>query len=677
MSGVHGESPRTNRLIRETSPYLLQHAHNPVDWFPWGEEAFAKARSENKPIFLSIGYAACHWCHVMERESFNDEQLASYLNAHFVPIKVDREERPDVDGIYITALLAINGQAGWPASLFLWPDLRPFAGGTYFPPEPRQGMSSFLEILMHVHQIWQNDRASLDVAGNQLRDAIANPNSMPGPEPGNSGFRRAVHALVARVDAQHGGFSSGQKFPQCPQLELLLLGASEKVAQAHERLRLTLNAIDAGGLQDHLGGGFHRYCVDREWTVPHFEKMLFDNAQLLRIFVRSSSIALSLGDREASRADLRVVRDTAHYLLRDLFDKTGLVWSSEDADDPGGEGHFYTFTAEEARTILGDGPLPYGISTHGNFENGRNVLTARTGRPSKATRERLLEARNRRKRPAIDTKHVVAWNGLALGALAEAGRLFGSDDWISAAKRCANAVLASRTETGLLPRLVGGNAPGILEDQAFVADALLDLYQADPGNPGWLEAAANLAEAALHHFWDAEQGGFFQTQDRPDLLVRRKELQDGAEPSGAGRMAEVLRRLELCGHSSVSSPLRQQLAICGGFMERHGFATPELWGVARGIAAQPRTLVIAGAADHPITQQFLMVWNRTWRPHAMVGIADPRLAARFPWFDQRSTGPNGAPIAYLCRQSICERPIFRPEDLAAALGTSPVGRTHP
>ncbi|MBA2322313.1 MAG: thioredoxin domain-containing protein, partial [Deltaproteobacteria bacterium] len=427
----------TNRLGAETSAYLRQHAGNPVDWMPWGDEAFARARAEDRPVFLSIGYAACHWCHVMERESFSDPAIAAVLNARFVCIKVDREERPDVDAIYIAALLELQGKAGWPATLFLLPDRRPFTGATYLPPVSRFGLPSLPDVCERIAAMWKSDRDTLLGAADMLRKALYEEPS-ESPEVAWDGYRRAVATLVTLHDDAHGGFGTGSKFPQVPELELLLLAAADELPGVADVLRNTLIAMDRGGLQDALGGGFHRYCVDRAWTVPHFEKMLYDNAQLVRLYARASSWLQRLG-RDASdevKGAIRVVRDAIGWMETSLRVSGGAFAASFDADDPGGEGAFYTWTPDEIRAVLGDVPMPYGVRPEGNFE-GRTVLNTRSGVPPRSVRDALLRARAARPAPPRDDKQVVAWNGLAIGALAEAGRLFGQEAWVELAAAVA------------------------------------------------------------------------------------------------------------------------------------------------------------------------------------------------------------------------------------------------
>ncbi len=662
----------TNRLVHEASPYLRQHAHNPVDWYPWGEAAFQRARDEDKPILLSIGYAACHWCHVMEHESFEDPDAAALLNEGFVAIKVDREERPDVDAIYIEALSALAGHAGWPANLFLLPDLRPFAGGTYMPPAPRYGLPSFVEVLGRVRQFWTQRRGEIDGLGDRLVEAIGRGFPRADVPLGRDGYTRAVADRVAREDTAHGGLAGGQKFPQTPTVELLLLGAHDGLPGAREALASSVGAFVKGGLYDPLGGGFHRYCVDAAWTVPHFEKMLYDNAQLLRVLARASSV-LAPSDPALAARCVRAVRETVSYLFNDLSDPSGLFVSSEDADDPGGEGYFYTFTAAEACAALGDTALPYGIAEAGNFEHGRTVLSTWAGRPSERTRQALRRARDARARPPVDDKRVVAWNGLAIGALAEAGRLLGFDAWVARAARAADVLLAAIAADGEVRRLPGGAAPGTLEDHAFLADGLLDLFQARPSELRWLAAARDLAARALDMLADPA-GGLFQAAARPDLIVRRKDFQDGAEPSGNGRMADVLRRLAAYG-APLEGPLDALLDAASGLMTRAPVATPELWRVVRALAAEPTDpsgpleLVIVGPPDHPEALTMQRAWDRRWRPQgvlAMVRPGDP-VAATWPLFAERPAAPDGAPLAYLCRRGVCLAPVATADALEALL----------
>ncbi len=650
-----------NRLIHETSPYLRQHAHNPVDWHPWGSEAFELARATNRPILLSIGYAACHWCHVMERESFEDEAVAAVLNAHFVPIKVDREERPAVDAIYIEALQHMQGHAGWPANLFLRPDLTPFAGATYLPPEPRRGQPSFTQVLERIHQLWAADPDRIDQVAGMLLTALDSSVEPTAEAPTQAVYATSVAAFAELHDRAHGGLGTGQKFPQTPVYELLLLAAADNLPGAHVVVEHSLDAMARRGLRDHLGGGFHRYCVDRAWTVPHFEKMLYDNAQLLRVYARAASL---WRERRASMADawVNVCRDTVSYLMRDLRHPDGGFMASEDADDPGGEGHFYTFTPSEAREVLGDdAPLPYGITDAGNFEEGRTVLHVERHWPVPRVRYALQEARNQRPRPPLDDKRVVAWNGLTVGALAEAGRLLGFDDWISAAAATAELLLAARDAQGLLPRLLGSDMAGTLTDQAFVADGLIDLYQARPHEIRWLDAAVDIAKATIEHL-GAPGGGFYEAPDRDDLIVRKKPMLDGAEPSGNGRMAQVLARLGMYG-VDLGTVLEDTLQAASGWMGVAPRGVPELAAVLRSIAgppdSAPQEVVLAGNPDDPRLQQMLRRYNQRWRPWSVVAVLPPGsdAAERFALFEGRVPAAGDAPRAYVCRRGACQLPV--------------------
>jgi len=661
LQGASTPPAWTNRLAGESSPYLLQHAHNPVDWYPWGEEAFARARAADRPILLSIGYAACHWCHVMEHESFSDPHVAAYLNEHFVAIKVDREERPDVDALYIEALSALQGHAGWPANLFLLPDLRPFAGATYLPPRDRYGMPSFRAVLQRIHDLWTTRRADIAQAGDQVAGILGHTLPKSGAALDREGYDHAVAQLVAAQDPRHGGLGGQQKFPQTPTCELLLLGAHDALPGARDAMVRALQAMRRGGLYDHLGGGFHRYCVDPAWTVPHFEKMLYDNAQLLRLYARAAAWLAPL-DPEEANACVRVARETVQYLRADLATGDGLFWSSEDADDPGGEGFFYTFTAAQARAVLREGPLPYGITEEGNFEHGRTVLSTPKGRPPEPVRQALLAVRNRRPRPALDRKRVTAWNGLALGALAEAGRLLGFDEWVDTAATCADALLSAIEADGAVRRIPAGDAEGTLADHADLADGLLDLFQARPDEIRWLDAALAITRRAIDALADPE-GGFFQARERPDLIARRKDFQDGAEPSGNGRMAEVLRRLLAYGADLDRAWLDRLLEAGSGLMERAPQAAPELWGVVRALAARPSEgpleLVIAGEPTHPDTLAMRRAWNRRWRRQGVLAVLPPGsdAADRYTLLQDRPAGPEGAPLAYVCRHGVCAMPV--------------------
>jgi len=562
-----------NRLASETSPYLLQHADNPVDWYPWGPEAFERAREEDKPIFLSVGYSACHWCHVMERESFDDVPTAMLLNDNFVPVKVDREERPDIDAIYMDAVHAISGRGGWPMSVFLTPDGEPFYAGTYFPKEPRQGMPSFKEVLDQLADVWETERdevleaaARVTARVRSARDAMA---SSAGTAPlGAETLHDAVARIAHEFDEEHGGWGGPPKFPQ-PLVVGFLLKRYEQTGDGR-LMRMaseTLDAMARGGIHDHLGGGFHRYAVDLRWRVPHFEKMLTDNALLARAYLT----ARELGARPDSYE--RVATGTLDYLLREMAGPAGGFFTAQDADSEGEEGRYFVWTAEQIAEALADLPeaagggtdlflRAYGVTPEGDFEGGTTVLhqpttlaelAAETGVPPEGLetllapmRARLLRARERRERPARDEKVLAGPNGLALGAFAHAARALGRDDYRTAAERCGEFLLSEMiTPEGRVYRSwTRGHARlnGYLEDYANVADGMLELYETT-ADDRWALAAAGLADAIIEHFSDPA-GGFFDTSDdHEELIIRPKGLQDGAVPSGGAMAAGVMLRL--------------------------------------------------------------------------------------------------------------------------------------
>jgi len=561
----------SNRLAGETSPYLLQHAENPVDWYPWGPEAFERARTEGKPIFLSVGYSACHWCHVMEHESFDDLPTALLLNTNFVPVKVDREERPDVDAVYMDAVHAIAGRGGWPMSVFLTPDGEPFYAGTYFPKDGRQGMPSFKEVLDQLSALWDAQRSEVLEAASRLtadmrrsRDALS---SDGGALPGAETLHEAALRISHEFDEDDGGWGGPPKFPQAMIVEFLLRRYRQNDDGGLMRMASeTLDAMARGGIYDHLGGGFHRYATDLHWQVPHFEKMLTDNAMLARVYLT----AWELTGRDDYR---RVATGTLDYLLREMADPAGGFYSAQDADTEGEEGRFFVWTPEEITAVLQGTPEAgdddtalflevYGVTAEGNFEDGRTVLhmpalaaevAGRTGIGADELEERLapmrarlFEAREKRVRPARDDKVLAGWNGLALGAFAHAARVLDRADYRFAAERCGEFLLAGMlTPEGRVYRSwKDGRATlnGYLEDYANVADGMLELFETT-GDDRWALAAAGLADAIIEHFSDPA-GGFFDTSDdHEQLIIRPKVVQDGAVPSGGSMAASVLLRL--------------------------------------------------------------------------------------------------------------------------------------
>jgi uncharacterized protein YyaL (SSP411 family) len=594
------DAPRfTNRLAREKSPYLLQHAHNPVDWYPWGEEAFAAARGENKPIFLSVGYSACHWCHVMERESFEDEEAARLLNEHFIPVKVDREERPDVDEVYMTAVQMMTQHGGWPMSVFLTPDGRPFYGGTYFPPEDRHGRPGFKTLLRELAAAYTGRRDEVErVAGQLAEDLEQATRQRPVAGPGgpidpDALLRRAVAELQQRFDEKEGGFGGAPKFPPHHALALLLEAARRGRSDPgpSRMLTRTLDKMALGGIYDHIGGGFHRYSTDAVWLLPHFEKMLYDNALLARVYA-------SAFQATGQAAYARIARETCDWVLRDMTDAAGGFHAALDADSEGEEGKYYVWTLAEVNEALGEAGGA-AFATRYNLLPGGNFRDEATGRPAGTNiphlsgpeppaelapeladaRAKLLARRQARVPPGKDDKVITSWNGLMIGGLAQAGKALGEERYLEAAIRAADFCLTTLRPNGrLLRRYRDGEAAfdAYLEDYAFLADGLLDLHDAT-GDARWADAARGLAGTLLAEFWDAEDGGFFFTgAGHETLIARSKDLFDGALPSPNGVAARVLARLgALPGGETYQAKAREMLSAFHGVLQRvpHGTQT--------------------------------------------------------------------------------------------------------
>jgi uncharacterized protein YyaL (SSP411 family) len=556
-----------NHLIHENSPYLLQHANNPVDWYPWGEEALNKSRTENKPIFLSIGYAACHWCHVMEHESFEDPETAAIMNENFVSIKVDREERPDLDSIYMQATTAMTGSGGWPMSVFLTPDLRPFYAGTYFPPVPRYNMPSFKEVLSSLAKAWQQDRQEVDRVGNQVVQYIKPQELTSGAKETftDESLEAATKALLDAYDWGNGGWGAAPKFPQPMTIDFLLRRALSNSAQREQALKAVvhvLNGMARGGMYDVVGGGFARYSVDNFWRVPHFEKMLYDNAQLALVYLHGYLLTKDVRFRQ-------ICEETLDFILRELTHEQGGFYSSLDADSEGEEGKFYVWRLDELENALGEDfdffKAAYGITPQGNWEGkivlqralddaslaARSNMDLETARAKLAEAHRkLLQVRNTRVRPATDDKILVMWNALALAAFAEAARYLGRKDYLDAAIRNADFLLGHLyVDDRLLRSWRDGKAKhnAYLEDYAALILALLSLYQSDL-DAKWYSTALKLADEMVQHFSDPK-GGFFDTRDdHESLLVRPKDIQDNATPSGSALAVTALLELSAYGH---------------------------------------------------------------------------------------------------------------------------------
>jgi len=698
----------TNRLAREKSPYLLQHAHNPVDWYPWGEEAFETAARENKPIFLSIGYSTCHWCHVMERESFENEGVAQLLNQYFVSIKVDREERPDVDRVYMLFVQASTGSGGWPMSVWLTPDRKPFYGGTYFPPDNRYGRPGFPAILQNLARAWQEDRDRIEESGvkvlEQLRQRARSSGDAPNQEvAGKEALDTAFHVFRRMFDSRLGGFGGAPKFPR-PSIYNFLLryhaaGGSE---EAMEMVLLTLREMAKGGMHDQLGGGFHRYSVDERWFVPHFEKMLYDQAQLAVSYLEAFQIT-----RDGQYAT--VARDILSYVLRDLTDAGGGFYSAEDADsaaDPArphdkSEGAFYLWSREEIEDALGPRDASifsfhYGVEASGNVEEdphgefrGRNILyeahtleeTAAEAEVSiddvraalKKASPRLLEIRSTRPRPQRDGKILSSWNGMMISAFAKGAQILNEPGYADAARGAANFLrtrLWDQERQVLRRRYCGGEAAvdGFLDDYAFAALALLDLYETsfEEGDLNW---AIRLAERAMELFEDRENGAFFSTgttlsEAGGGLVLRLKDDYDGAEPSGNSGMALLLLRLaRMTGRADFRDAAERTLRAFSSRLKSAGAGIPQMLAAHSFALARPMEIVLAGPMEDPAMRDMLGVIRRHFLPNAVLlrnKVVGPAMPAA-----------GGRPTVYVCENYACRLPVTDAHQLEELLDQFP------
>ena len=699
LAGGAHETRRANRLVHEKSPYLRQHAYNPVDWYPWGEEAFARARAEDKPIFLSIGYSTCHWCHVMERESFEDDSIAAVLNRGFVCIKVDREERPDVDRVYMSAMQAFGLGGGWPLNVFLTPDLEPFYGGTYFPPRSLPGRPGLLELLPRVAEAWRTRRAELVASGARVFAAL---DSLAAPPPGAAaaGYGTLADAcerhLERACDAAHGGFGGAPKFPSTANLDFLLRRSARDPA-AHARARdmalRQLDAMAAGGIHDVLGGGFHRYATDAEWLVPHFEKMLYDQALIADACL--DAVAPAPDPRRAE-----VARGVFAYVARDLTSPAGAFYSAEDADSDGGEGRFYVWTPAQLAAALGadDARLfayAYGVTPQGNFEHGASVLhaahpaadvakafglgEAETGRRLAGARATLLAARDARPRPRRDDKVIAAWNGLMIAACAHGARVLGDPALAAQGVRAATfawdslRVAGADGADGLRRRWCDGEAAGEgqLDDYAFLARGFLELFGATH-DPVWLARAEALARGMLARFWDARDGGFFESPaGDASVRVRMKDGYDGAEPAGNSIAVEVLLRLaSLLDRPEWHERAGRTLDYYARRLADAPWAMPRML-VAMDLASRPgRQVVIAGARAAADTRALVAEFDREARPGDELVVVDDgdraALAALAP-FTASLRPQGGRATAYVCVDRACRLPVSDPVAFAAQL----------
>jgi uncharacterized protein YyaL (SSP411 family) len=654
----HEKEPTVNRLADETSPYLLQHKDNPVDWYPWGDEALERAKREDKPILVSIGYSACHWCHVMERESFEDPDVASVMNDLFVCIKVDREERPDVDAIYMEAVQLMTGHGGWPLNAFLTPDGVPFYAGTYFPPEPRHQMPSWRNVLEGVARGWDEQRDDIVGGSQRIVDRLNATAAMEAPagDLDPEVIAAALTATKRRYDADNGGWGGAPKFPAASVVEFLLRRGEREMA-LH-----TLRRMAGGGMYDQVGGGFSRYSVDAQWLVPHFEKMLYDNALLARAYLHAFQVS---GEPFFER----VCRETLDWALRDLRQEEGGFASALDADSEGVEGKFYVWTLDEVRDVLGpdaDTAIAYfGMTEAGNFE-GANIPVRATADPENlaALKERLRVAREQRVWPGLDDKRLTAWNALMISALADAGAALPEPRYLEAATAAAHFVLRElRDEQGWLLRTYNHGTAHLnayLEDHAFLLEALLTLYEAT-FDPRWFTEARALADQILERFSDPERGGFFSTaSDHEALIARRKDVDDAPTPSGGAAAAFGLLRLaRLTGEARYEDAAIGQLKLLHHLAPAHPGAFGHLLQAVDFALADVREVALVGDEREPLER----VVRETFRPNVVLagGAADgvPLLEGREP--------VDGRAAAYVCERFTCRRPVTEPDELRALL----------
>ena len=678
-----------NRLINETSPYLLQHADNPVDWYPWGEEALARAKEEDRPIMLSIGYSACHWCHVMEHESFENPSIAQVMNENFISIKVDREERPDLDSIYMQAVVASTGRGGWPMTVFLTPDGKPFYSGTYFPPEDRHGMPGFPRVLAAVAEAYRTRRQEIDSAGERLVQRLQRETTaLQGQEPlTEETLSQAYSGLTAGYDPEYGGLGQAPKFPQPTAFEYLLrYHARTGDQQALEMVEHTLGTMTRGGIYDQLGGGFHRYSTDAIWLVPHFEKMLYDNALLSRLYIHAYQ---ATGDADYRR----IAQETLDYVLREMTDPKGGFYSTQDADSEGVEGKYFVWRPQEITDVLGkeQGKLVsryFGVTEEGNFEDA-NILHVPQEPAAVATqldlgeeqllstiqeaKPRLLEVRQHRVAPARDEKVLTAWNGLMLRSFAEAAVVFHRDDYREAATANASFLLDTLRQGGRLLRTYKeGEAKlkGYLEDYAFLIDGLLALYETTFDHR-WLQEARSLTEGMVELFWDEGKGIFFDTgKDHEQLIFRPREVSDNATPSGGSVAADVLLRLAvLTGESDYGRRAAATLRPVAELMSRYPMGFGHWLCALDFYLATPKEITVVGPRSDAATQELLNTVYGRYLPNKVVAGLESDGSAdgdTIPLLEGKKM-VGGRPTAYVCEHYLCQAPVTEAGPLAEQL----------
>ncbi|MDA4112031.1 MAG: thioredoxin domain-containing protein [Thaumarchaeota archaeon] len=688
-------SIKTNKLANENSPYLLQHATNPVDWYPWGKEAFTKAKRENKPIFLSIGYSSCHWCHVMENESFKDDEVAKFMNENFVSIKVDREERPDIDEIYMKSVVATTGSGGWPLSVFLTPSLEPFFGGTYFPPTPRYGMPSFSNVLRSIAQSWKSDRKKLVDSASAMKSSLVEMfdyKKSPNSKIDDSILDDCYNDLASSFDDQYGGFGNSPKFPTPS--NLFFLTRYHLFRRSNLALTIVTKTLDSmmrGGIYDHIGGGFHRYSTDRYWQIPHFEKMLYDNALLVLAYCEGFLLARS------AEYEL-VVEETLGWAMREMRTSEGGFYSAQDADSSEGEGSYYAWTPDEMKSALSvDENLSrnfetisnyFSMTRNGNFE-GKNILavgqtnsTAGELGGSKIidlvvdAKKLLLEYRDKRPKPSTDDKIITSWNGLMISALSKAHQIFGKDEYLSAAKTTAEFVLAKLASSDaegkikLVRRYRRGESKvnAVLEDYSFLINGLLDLYESS-FEPKYFDYALNLADTMVLDFYDKSFGGFFQTaKGSTDLIARAKDAYDGALPSGNSIAALVCLRLaEMTSKDEFRNLANDTILAFWDPISRQPSSFTEMLVALQFSVGKPKEIVVSGNQESAETQKLLKVIRNMFLPNSVVILADSRLEKLSPLLEHRLPIPGESPKVFVCSNFTCKLPAFTEDELEKSL----------
>jgi len=697
------DAPHTNRLAREKSPYLLQHAHNPVDWFAWDDEAFARARAENKPVFLSIGYSTCHWCHVMERESFEDEKVGEFLREHFISIKVDREERPDVDKIYMTFVQSTTGGGGWPLNVFLTPDLKPFFGGTYFPPDNRYGRPSFLQMLQQIAQLWRERKTEVVASADELHarlELITAREGRPGVPLTPEILRQALAMFKEAYDPANGGFGGAPKFPQ-PGIPLFVLRAAKRFGdtEAVKMVLQTCQKMADGGIHDQLGGGFARYAVDAEWLVPHFEKMLYDNAQLAHLYLDAHLLSATTKPGESAYAG--TVRDILDYVLRDMTHPEGGFYSAEDADSEGHEGKFYCWTHDELSKLLSPEEFIvatkyFGVTKDGNFVDhshphplsGQNVLSIVSplaGGTDKqdesllaSARSKMLAVRAQRIRPHLDDKILASWNGLMLGAFARAAAVLGDEKYRAAANENLSFIRQNLWQPADKTAAAGQGNVGtlfhrwragehdqvqLLEGYAFLLDGVIHLYEATL-EPAQLDFACELAAAMLAKFYDPANGGFWQSPaGTNDLILRVKDDYDGAEPSGNSVATLALLKLAaITGRDDFKEAAEATLQLSAVRLQKQPAALACMLQALEFWLDEPRRVVIAGEASLKNFNALLQATHSVYQPNKIVlgnlGAVEP--------FAKTLPAQNGATV-YICTGNSCQAPTNEPEKVRELL----------